>query len=914
MIDRDQRLAAALAYATQGWPVHPCSPKNKRPLLAADLNPATGKKIPKTGGLKKASIDKAVIRRFWTEHPNALVGVCTGATRLFILDFDPRHDAETGEEWTLESMKAELEAQMGCALPKSLTSRTPSGGVHVWLRWPDDGGDGIRNRGNLPEHVDVRGAGGYVIAPPGEITGKGHYRWLHGAEPDFSAIAEAPPALVEILREGKGAAAPRAHSSPEGRGMADSNAAADASVRKYALAALDAAIRAIETAGSGGRNEVLNREAFGIAQLVAAGALSNGVKTELLAAGHRNPGRDDRAQVEATFASGWESGLTDPRDLAEIRVSAGRRRSAPPQGGSSKPFRSASAPDPDGNATAQGFHSGRHAPQGASGGAGGRIRAGVDPDLDRVCSTLPMTDLGNAERFRARFGGAFRFCPELGWFAWDERRWALLSEEKDKTPAEVLRAVFATVRAIKNEAKLVADSGCIDELHLSTEPPEPDAKCLDWVVEVKGSEKTPKYIRYSDKLSAHAKSSEGATRIGCIANLAKAFEDIAIEAGAMDRDRMAINVMNGTLRLVGGPGKPKLKLCDHDPADLISKVANVFYDPDAKSPVYDGFLAAVQPKDGMRRFLHQWGGLSLTGDISAQCLAFFHGKGRNGKSTLVDCWADVAGDYSGSVPIETFLDQGRARKGGEATPDLARLPGIRYLRTSEPEKGAKLAEALIKIATGGEEMSARFLNRGFFDFYPSFKLTISGNHKPKITGHDDGIWRRVKLVPWDVQIAEGDVDGDLPKKLKAEASGIFNQLLAGLLDWRENGLIEPDEVRAATAKYREQSDQLGRFLHQCTIDEPGAQSKSSELLALFNAWVLKTGGREWKPAGFSDAMEARGYEKKLSNGVKWLDLKMTMTLQQVDDGEFHVVDEPAKGGAPPEPDKDWGAIGDDDLP
>jgi putative DNA primase/helicase len=94
---------------------------------------------------------------------------------------------------------------------------------------------------------------------------------------------------------------------------------------------------------------------------------------------------------------------------------------------------------------------------------------------------------------------------------------------------------------------------------------------------------------------------------------------------------------------------------------------------------------------------------------------------------------------------------------------------VRFLRTSEPEKGAKLAEALIKLVTGGEAIDARHLNKGFFTFLPSFKLTISGNHKPKITGHDDGIWRRVMLVPWDVQIAEDDVDRKLPEKLKAEA-------------------------------------------------------------------------------------------------------------------------------------------------
>ena len=407
-----------------------------------------------------------------------------------------------------------------------------------------------------------------------------------------------------------------------------------------------------------------------------------------------------------------------------------------------------------------------------------------------------------------------------------------------------------------------------------------------------GDNKVP--ILYSDMLRDHAKSSEGAQRLGCIANLVKSFAAIAIRADAMDADRMAINVANGTLRLtqegkrwaiVEGVFKPitigdrwGLRLDDHRPTDLISKVAGIAFDATVTSPIYDGFLTTVQPDEKMRRFLHQWGGLSVTGDISEQKLAFFHGKGRNGKSTLVDAWSYIAGDYGGSVGIETFLDQGRGRKGGEATPDLARLPGIRFLRTSEPEKGAKLAEALIKLITGGEQIDARFLNKGFFSFLPSFKVTISGNHKPKITGHDDGIWRRVMLVPWDVQIAKEDVDKDLPDKLKKEAAGILNRLLAGLLDWREHGLIEPDSVIAATAKYREQSDQLGRFLAECTRHTVGARSKSSLLFGLFTTWAKASGAAEWQPVGFSKAMEDRGFESKHSNGIQWLDVEMIKTV------------------------------------
>ncbi len=483
---------------------------------------------------------------------------------------------------------------------------------------------------------------------------------------------------------------------------------------------------------------------------------------------------------------------------------------------------------------------------------------------------------------------------------WDGKRWELLSEEKDKIPGKVSLAVFDTVRSIRHEADLVEASGLREDLAEDASDEERAAR-LNFIVRWKGSGDSKIPIYYSDTLREHAKSSEGSQRLGCIAGLVKSFADVAIRADAMDADRMAINLQNGTLRLVrdgkrwglvdGALKKIStgdqwgLQLCRHRPEDLISKIANVVFDPKATSADYDAFLSVVQPDETMRRFLHQWGGLSLTGDISEQKLAFFHGKGRNGKSTLVDGWSYIAGDYGGSVAIETFLDQGRGRKGGEATPDLARLPGIRFLRTSEPEKGAKLAEALIKLITGGELIDARHLNKGFFSFLPSFKVTISGNHKPKITGHDDGIWRRVMLVPWEVQIAKEDVDKALPDKLKKEASGMLNRLLVGLLDWRAGGLVEPDSVIAATAKYREQSDQLGRFLDECTRPESGARSKSSTLFQLFIAWSKATGSAEWQPQGFSKAMEDRGFEKKASNGIQWLDIEMTKTPDDYADSD-----------------------------
>lgn len=516
---------------------------------------------------------------------------------------------------------------------------------------------------------------------------------------------------------------------------------------------------------------------------------------------------------------------------------------------------------------------------GGVGGASARIRVLPDPERDRLCATLPQTDLGNAERFRARFGHLFRFCPDIGWLKWDGRRWALLTQEKDELPGEVMQAIYVTVRAIGNEAAAVAESGRIDEVEPELAREEGR---MDFVVRYKSNVA----ILFSDTLRDHAKASESQARLGAIPSLARNFATTLVRAADLDVDRMAINVLNGTLRLENNGNMLCVRLHEHNPEDLITKVANVVYDPDATCADYDGFFERVMPDPDDRRFLHQWAGLSATGDVSYHKMAFFWGKGRNGKSTWVEAVASLLGEYAQVIKFDTFLEQAAKRKGADATPDLARLPGIRFLRTSEPEKGAKLAEALIKEVTGGEPMSARHLNKGFFDFLPSFKLTAQGNYRPKITGHDDGIWGRVRLVPWTVRIPDKEIDTELPAKLKREASGILNRMLDGLLDLKMNGLAESDNIRAATAKYRDQSDQLGRFLHDCTADKAGEKVRSGALFDLFKAWAAVTGAGEWQPQGFAKAMEDRGYERKVSNGVWWLDLITTVSEEDVKDGRF----------------------------
>lgn len=991
---------AALQYVRRGWPVFPCRERDESWQNSAGKGGVFKAKAPYTGqGLKDATRDEDRVKAWWRQHPDAMIGVPMGVNGCFALDFDPRIedivDPDTGEilgqrEYTLEELKAELEAQMGVPLPPSLTAITQSGGVHVWFRQPDDGGEPIRNRGNLPDHVDVRGLGGYVIGAPSIVfaedgTEKGRYRWYRerGDWRQDADIAPAPAELIEILRsrgKRKQSAEP-AGSNVVSIGAARSSAAprvdADDDVRKYALSALDGECQSIRTAASGKRNAQLNESAFKVATLVAAGVLDEAMALAgIRSAARANPGQDDDHQLEATINSGWTAGLQSPRDLGEVAAAARSRRErretfrAPIRAAAAPPARRAQAAAND-----QPFRSGRaegeptldagdrarlrkasaawlrrrcerveptkKAVEQLAYSAGRRIAAGlldevdvrtalvdvwvpiadVQPeDIDRAlgdghargfdvdqlllvqkCARYPMTDFGIGERFRDQFGQDFRFTTAKGWLGWDKRRWRVLDQDKDTLPAELISAVFETIRRIQDEARYIADTGVRRPPVEREEGEEPqpgdegNPHGLDDLIP-KGAKS---FELLSTKLAVFGRQSETAGKPAAIAQLARRWLTLPIEE--FDRDPLAINVLNGTLRFrrEKGPDGRKtaaMVLEAHRREDLNTKLAPVEYDASAECPAYDGFFAWAHPDAETRRYLHQAAGYSLSGDTSEQKLWFHYGLGANGKSTWMDLVAHVAGDYSGTIGIETFLDQGIKKRGEQASPDLARLGGVRLLRASEPERGSRLNEALIKAATGGEPMAVRALHRGFFDLQPLFKLHIGGNYKPDIPGTDEGIWRRMKLVPWNAHVADAERDESLPAKLRAEAAGVFNRLVQGMLDWLANGLTEPEAVREATAQYREDSDPLARFLKLCTEMDPQSRVQSSKLHEVFVAWCKAAGEKDWTQKGFSKAMTDKGFTKKASDGMQWLGMRLVKSAADfVDPATGKVVDQEGDG-------------------
>jgi putative DNA primase/helicase len=706
--------------------------------------------------------------------------------------------------------------------------------------------------------------------------------------------------------------------------VVENPAAIAAAVRRFGLAELDPAIAAVRAAEGEARGVQLQAACERLGQLVSAEALNEAFVKAALEEAASACGliRDDGLKaVRKIINAGVKLGKKQPRDLAELRRHAAQEPSRPRIAATSGDDRAADiivfpgdqpppdapvalssataapAPPAEGNEDAS-SQMGVKPKAAAAWGAGGSARAaGADatasangansvkpPDASESdgernmrLAFFPLTDLGNAERFRERWRGRLLFNTALatsspgrqrGWLAWDNKRWLAESGAE-----RVMIAEHETVRAIQDEAEALRGSGDRDAVDASRE-------ARDFVVEAK---KDGDKVFYSDKVAKWGRTSESAQKLGALSKRGAPYLSVGI--GQLDADRMKINVNNGTLSVRRRDEGDYVRFGAHDPADLITKIVPVDYDPEAAAPEFEKFLNRVQPKPEMRLFLQQWFGLSLTGDTSAHKLVFLYGKGRNGKSVLVNAVSHVAGDYAQSVPIETFLDQGKTRGGGQATPDLAKLPGVRLLRTSEPEKNARLAEALIKLVTGGEPMDARHLQGDFFTFFPEFKLTIQGNYKPVLSGTDEGIKSRLLLVPFDVTIPKAERDVKLADKLRAEASGILNWMLDGLRSWLDNGLTEPEEVTTATAKYFATADVLGRFLETCTMREPGHRVQSSVLHQVYEAWCKSAGETPWKNRGFSLAMDERGYERKQSDVVWWLDIKLTRTVNDFVDAQ-----------------------------
>lgn len=456
-----------------------------------------------------------------------------------------------------------------------------------------------------------------------------------------------------------------------------------------------------------------------------------------------------------------------------------------------------------------------------------------DPDIDGTDnggpSHEPLTDLGNARRLVETHGHRLRYVPIWKrWLIWDGKRWA------DDDTGQVWRCAKAVARGM---------------LHSAADAPTTDER---------------------DRLIKAARRAESATGLRAMVELAGTEKTIALAPGQLDADPWILNVGNGILDL------RTLELRPHDPAAHLTKVTAASYRPDAQAPVFERFLQRVQPDDHMRAYLARVFGYSLLGKVAEHILPIPHGTGANGKSTLVNAATGALGSYAASVDPDLLVDRGSVHPTG-----VADLFGLRLAVTHETDEGRRLAEGTVKRLTGGDRIKARRMHKDFFEFDPSHLVLMLTNHRPVIRGDDSGIWRRIRLIPFDVAIPEDEQDTGLDDQLALEADGILAWMIAGYRDYRARGLDDPDRVLAATAEYRAESDDLGRFLEQCCLLGPHFHVRSADLFSAWQRWCAAENVPEKRigtQTKFGRTLTDRGFDPDRRGGQRvWLGIALAST-------------------------------------
>ncbi len=413
-------------------------------------------------------------------------------------------------------------------------------------------------------------------------------------------------------------------------------------------------------------------------------------------------------------------------------------------------------------------------------------------EVDSVYEYLRIdaqTDVANANRFAGAFKGRILYIPQLEtWLTWDGKRWL------DDNSTLVLRLGKKYAESLWGiHAKLSRTKVSRDQL---------------------------------EKLRTFCRRTNERRRILDFIALATADERVVSSPDELNKNPTLLNCQNGTLNLETG------KLSPHNPADRITQLAGVAYDENADCPEWLKTLDLIFDGDEqLVTYLQRLCGYMLSGLTGAHIMPIAYGHGSNGKSTVTGVLTELLGDYCGIVEADLILP----KKQNAHPNEKKQLFQKRFCPITEADEGSSLAEAKVKALTGGDDINTRGCFEDFWTFKPTHKFWMSTNHKPRIKGTDKGIWRRIRLIPFTVDI-ESKVTkrDDMHKWLVAnEGPGILAWAARGFRDYRELGFAEPDAVKQATNEYRNDEDEIGRWLSEHCIEDANAVERASRLFEAY---------------------------------------------------------------------------------
>jgi len=395
-------------------------------------------------------------------------------------------------------------------------------------------------------------------------------------------------------------------------------------------------------------------------------------------------------------------------------------------------------------------------------------------------SSTALSDADQSDKFAQQFGDKARFCHQIGkggkWYVWNGKQWAI-----DETK-EVRLLAEKSIRA--NVSLFPAPFGSFYSLSTAR---------IKSVVELAASK-------------------------------------ITINKKELDADPWMFNCANGVIDLRTG------KLLSHDPKLKLSCISPATYNSNAQCPLFLKYLDQVTlGRKNLITFLQRFAGYCLTGITREHCFVILSGRGRNGKGTFKDVLNYILGDYASALTSACLMVQ----KYDGIPNELAGIEGKRLIVASETNENRQLDEAKIKELTGGDLIKARFLHREWFTYETTYKICLLTNNKPLIKGSDEGIWSRIRVIPFDLFLKPEERDVQLQDKLKAEASGILNWMLQGCKEWQESGLTLPDEVKYTTEGYRNDMDYISAFLAECIVHIPGKIIPKSIMHEKFCEWYAQ---------------------------------------------------------------------------
>lgn len=429
----------------------------------------------------------------------------------------------------------------------------------------------------------------------------------------------------------------------------------------------------------------------------------------------------------------------------------------------------------------------------------------ADTPAAAVVLRFPCTDTGNAELVAHLYGDRLRYDHKHErWLLWSGERWL-----RDTTNVMQRLAIRAARLRLRTAAEI--------------EDADLRSRAVRWAL-----------------------SSEQLWRMRATVEVLSGLQPVADDGEHWDADSMLVGCPNGVVDLRTGALRPAR------PEDRVTLCTGIAFDRGARAPRWEQFLAEVfERHPEIIPFLRRAAGYSLTGSTAEQKFFLCWGEGANGKGTLFEMLRQAFGDYAANTPFSTF-----EMSSATQTNDLAALAGKRLVTASETTEARRLNEARVKAVTGGDPVTCRFLNKEFFTYTPSFHVWLAVNHMPIVTDTSRGMWRRVLLIPFEVTF-EGREDKGLLDTLRGELPGILAWAVRGALEWQREGLQPPQAVLAATRAYREESDELGRFLETCTILRADTVTRAGDLRKAYEAWCGRSGLEAISPQRFSQQMRQR---------------------------------------------------------